>query len=233
MEITVLTLLKDGGRIAGAFGYDRERGRFHLFQCQSRRAGDRGNWTGLQNHQQQLGIHGRRSFARLHAGAELMDMEFVQFHPTGMVWPPSVRGILVTEGVRGEGGILRNREGERFMFDDIPPNLREPDRRYGRRRLAVYTGRQKRPTSAGTADPRPRCSLYRREVRDGRGSPHGGVFLDIAWIRRRFRTLRNISRRSCRACITSSSSLPISTSRKTHGSGADHALHDGRRPGGC
>jgi succinate dehydrogenase / fumarate reductase flavoprotein subunit len=112
-----------------------------------------------------------------------MDMEFVQFHPTGMIWPPSVRGILVTEGVRGEGGVLRNRDGERFMFKDIPPlyvNQTATSEEEGWR----YTQgdkEAKRPPELLTRDHVARC--IRREVRDGRGSPHGGVFLDIAWIK--------------------------------------------------
>ena len=114
-----------------------------------------------------------------------MDMEFVQFHPTGMVWPPSVRGILVTEGVRGEGGVLRNSEGRRFMFDDIPANYRA--RPPTTRKRAGATARATR-TPAGppellTRDHVARCIM--REVREGRGSPHGGVFLDISWIKER------------------------------------------------
>jgi succinate dehydrogenase / fumarate reductase flavoprotein subunit len=120
-----------------------------------------------------------------HAGASLMDMEFVQFHPTGMIWPPSVRGILVTEGVRGEGGVLRNRNGERFMFKDIPPlyvNQTANSEEEGWR----YTQGDKdarRPPELLTRDHVARC--IRQEVREGRGSPHGGVFLDIAWIKGR------------------------------------------------
>jgi succinate dehydrogenase / fumarate reductase flavoprotein subunit len=120
-----------------------------------------------------------------HAGASLMDMEFVQFHPTGMIWPPSVRGILVTEGVRGEGGVLRNREGRRFMFDDIPAayaNQTADSEEEGWR----YTQGDKnarRPPELLTRDHVARC--IRREVKEGRGSPHGGVFLDIAWIKER------------------------------------------------
>ena len=112
-----------------------------------------------------------------------MDMEFVQFHPTGMIWPPSVRGILVTEGVRGEGGVLRNRNNERFMFKDIPPlyvNQTADSEEEGWR----YTQGDKnarRPPELLTRDHVARC--IRREVREGRGSPHGGVFLDIAWIK--------------------------------------------------
>jgi succinate dehydrogenase / fumarate reductase, flavoprotein subunit len=110
-------------------------------------------------------------------------MEFVQFHPTGMIWPPSVRGILVTEGVRGEGGVLKNKDGKRFMFDDIPENYRSStatDPAEGWR----YTQGDKtarRPPELLTRDHVARC--IRREVKEGRGSPHGGVFLDIAWIK--------------------------------------------------
>ncbi|HEU4464739.1 MAG TPA: FAD-binding protein, partial [Gemmatimonadota bacterium] len=116
------------------------------------------------------------------AGAELVDMEFVQFHPTDMVWPPSVRGILVTEGVRGEGGILKNSEGRRFMFDDIPPLYRDqtadtPEEGW---RYTQGDKSARRPPELLTRDHVARCIV--REVREGRGSPHGGVYLDIAWI---------------------------------------------------
>ena len=152
MECTIVTLLKDGDRVAGAFGYDRERGRFTSVQRQGRGAGDRRHRPRVQDHQQQLGIHRRRPRARLSTPApSCMDMEFVQFHPTGMVWPPSVRGILVTEGVRGEGGVLRNSDGKRFMFDDIPGQLPQPDRRQ-RRKKAGATRRATRTRGA-----RPSC----------------------------------------------------------------------------
>ena len=111
-------------------------------------------------------------------------MEFIQFHPTGMVWPPSVRGILVTEGVRGEGGVLRNNEGKRFMFDDIPENYKQPDRRQTRKKAGATRQGDKnarRPPELLTRDHVARCIM--REVKEGRGSPHGGVFLDIAWIK--------------------------------------------------
>jgi succinate dehydrogenase / fumarate reductase flavoprotein subunit len=117
------------------------------------------------------------------AGAELQDLEFVQFHPTGMVWPPSVRGILVTEGVRGDGGVLRNREGRRFMFDDIPENYR-PQTADNEEEGWRYTQGDKsarRPPELLTRDHVARC--INREIRAGRGSPHGGVYLDIAWIK--------------------------------------------------
>ena len=120
-----------------------------------------------------------------HAGAALLDMEFVQFHPTGMVWPPSVNGILVTEGVRGEGGVLRNKEGKRFMFDDIPENYRSStaDNEEEGWRYTQGDKSARRPPELLTRDHVARC--IRREVKAGRGSPHGGVFLDISWIKER------------------------------------------------
>jgi len=118
-----------------------------------------------------------------HAGAALQDMEFVQFHPTGMVWPPSVKGILVTEGVRGEGGILVNNQGRRFMFDDIPDNYKAQTADTPEEGWRYVTGDKnaRRPPELLTRDHVARCIV--REVREGRGSPHGGVFLDIAWIK--------------------------------------------------
>src|SRR5262249_28843530 len=120
-----------------------------------------------------------------HAGAELIDMEFVQFHPTGMIWPPSVSGILVTEGVRGEGGVLRNKEGRRFMFDDIPENYRSQtaDNEDEGWRYTQGDKNARRPPELLTRDHVARCIV--REVKAGRGSPHGGVFLDISWIKER------------------------------------------------
>ena len=116
------------------------------------------------------------------AGAELMDMEFVQFHPTGMVWPPSVRGILVTEGVRGEGGVLRNNQGRRFMFDDIPEAYRAQtaDNEEEGWRYTQGDKNARRPPELLTRDHVSRCIV--REIKSGRGSPHGGVYLDISWI---------------------------------------------------
>src|SRR5256884_9803669 len=121
MEYTVVSLLKDGDRIAGAFGYERERGRFHLFRAKSVVLATGGIGRAYKITSNSWEYTGDGHALAYHAGASLMDMEFVQFHPTGMIWPPSVRGILVTEGVRGEGGVLRNKDGRRFMFDDIPP----------------------------------------------------------------------------------------------------------------
>src|SRR5437899_5443914 len=124
MDHTVVKLLKDGDRVVGAFGYDRERGRFHLFRAKAVVLATGGIGRAFKITSNSWEYTGDGHSLAYHAGAALMDMEFVQFHPTGMIWPPSVRGILVTEGVRGEGGVLRNRNGERFMFDDIPDNYK-------------------------------------------------------------------------------------------------------------
>ena len=185
MEHTVVTLLKDGNRIAGAFGYDRERGRFHLWRAKAVVLATGGIGRAFKITSNSWEYTGDGHALAYDAGAALMDMEFVQFHPTGMIWPPSVRGILVTEGVRGEGGVLRNRNGERFMFSDIPPlyvNQTADSEEEGWR----YTQGDKdarRPPELLTRDHVARC--IRREVREGRGTPHGGVFLDIAWIKER------------------------------------------------
>ena len=119
----------------------------------------------------------------LMAGAELVDMEFIQFHPTGMIWPPSVRGILVTEGVRGEGGVLKNSEGRRFMFDDIPPLYKDQTADTPEEGWKFVTGDKEahRPPELLTRDHVARKIV--KEVKEGRGSPHGGAFLDIAWIK--------------------------------------------------
>ncbi len=185
MEWTVLTLLSDGERVAGALAYDRERGRFRLFAAGAVVLATGGIGRAYRITSNSWEYTGDGQSLAYHAGAVLQDMEFVQFHPTGMVWPPSVRGILVTEGVRGEGGVLTNREGRRFMFDDIPENYRAQtaaDADEGWR----YTQGDKnarRPPELLTRDHVARCIT--REVREGRGSPHGGVYLDIAWIKER------------------------------------------------
>jgi succinate dehydrogenase / fumarate reductase, flavoprotein subunit len=185
MEYTVVALLKDGARIAGAFGYDRERGRFHVFRAKAVVLATGGIGRAYKITSNSWEYTGDGHALAYQAGASLKDMEFVQFHPTGMIWPPSVRGILVTEGVRGEGGVLRNKGGRRFMFDDIPPayanqtsNTEEEGWRY-----TQGDKNARRPPELLTRDHVARC--IRREVREGRGSPHGGVFLDIAWIKDR------------------------------------------------
>jgi succinate dehydrogenase / fumarate reductase flavoprotein subunit len=179
----VLTLLKDQGRIAGAFGYDRERGRFHLFRAKAIVLATGGIGRAYKITSNSWEYTGDGQSLAYEAGAALMDMEFVQFHPTGMIWPPSVRGILVTEGVRGEGGVLRNKDGKRFMFDDIPP-LYKNQTADNEEEGWLYTQgdrNSRRPPELLTRDHVARC--IRREVKEGRGSPHGGAFLDIAWIK--------------------------------------------------
>jgi succinate dehydrogenase / fumarate reductase, flavoprotein subunit len=185
MEYTVVTLLKDGDRIAGAFGYDRERGRFHVFQAKAVVLATGGIGRAYKITSNSWEYSGDGHALAYEAGAALMDMEFVQFHPTGMIWPPSVRGILVTEGVRGEGGVLRNKEGRRFMFDDIPAAYKNqtadtPDEGW---RYTQGDKNARRPPELLTRDHVARC--INREVKEGRGSPHGGVFLDIEWIKER------------------------------------------------
>jgi succinate dehydrogenase / fumarate reductase flavoprotein subunit len=185
MECTVVALLKDGDRVAGAFGYDRERGRFRLFRARAIVLATGGVGRAFRITSNSWEYTGDGQALAYHAGAALQDMEFVQFHPTGMVWPPSVRGILVTEGVRGEGGILLNKEGRRFMFDDIPENYRNQtaDNEEEGWRYTQGDKNARRPPELLTRDHVARCIM--REVRAGRGSPHGGVFLDIAWIKSR------------------------------------------------
>jgi succinate dehydrogenase / fumarate reductase flavoprotein subunit len=185
MECTVLRLFTDAGRLAGAFAYDRERGRFRVFRCKAIVLATGGIGRAYSITSNSWEYTGDGHALAYDAGAALQDMEFVQFHPTGMIWPPSVRGILVTEGVRGEGGILVNAEGKRFMFEDIPENYRSQtaDSEEEGWRYTQGDKSARRPPELLTRDHVARCIL--REVREGRGSPHGGVFLDIAWIRRR------------------------------------------------
>jgi succinate dehydrogenase / fumarate reductase flavoprotein subunit len=185
MEHTVVTLLKDGERIAGAFGYDRERGRFHLFRAKAVVLATGGIGRAYKITSNSWEYTGDGHALAYDAGAALMDMEFVQFHPTGMIWPPSVQGILVTEGVRGEGGVLRNKDGKRFMFDEIPQAYvsQTADTEEEGWRYTQGDKNARRPPELLTRDHVARC--IRREVREGRGSPHGGVFLDIAWIKER------------------------------------------------
>jgi succinate dehydrogenase / fumarate reductase flavoprotein subunit len=185
MEHTVIALLTDNGRAAGAVAYDRERGRFLVFHARAvvMATGGLGRaYTITSNSWEYTGDGYALAYE---AGAALQDMEFVQFHPTGMVWPPSVRGILVTEAVRGEGGILLNKDGHRFMFDDIPENYRNQtaDNEEEGWRYTQGDKSARRPPELLTRDHVSRC--INREVKAGRGSPHGGVFLDIAWIRKK------------------------------------------------
>jgi succinate dehydrogenase / fumarate reductase flavoprotein subunit len=185
MECTVTTLMKAGDAIAGAFAYDRERGRFKVFRAKAVVLATGGIGRAFKITSNSWEYTGDGHSLAYHAGAELLDMEFVQFHPTGMVWPPSVRGILVTEGVRGEGGVLRNKDGRRFMFDDIPDLYKSQtaDNEEEGWRYCQGDKNARRPPELLTRDHVARCIM--REIREGRGSPHGGVFLDIAWVKDR------------------------------------------------
>jgi succinate dehydrogenase / fumarate reductase flavoprotein subunit len=180
MELTITDLLKDGDRIAGAFGYWRDSGRFVVFEAPAvvlATGGIGKSWKVTSNSWE---CTGDGHALALRAGATLLNMEFVQFHPTGMVWPLSVRGLLVTESVRGDGGVLRNSENKRFMFDYIPEffkaetadNIEEADRWYEDKR------NNRRPPELLPRDEVARA--INSEIKAGRGSPHGGVFLDIA-----------------------------------------------------
>ncbi|MDB6148236.1 MAG: Fumarate reductase/succinate dehydrogenase flavoprotein subunit [Spartobacteria bacterium] len=185
MEQTVLALLKDGDRIAGAFGYERERGRFKIFRAKAVVLATGGLGRAYKITSNSWESTGDGVALAYEAGADLIDMEFVQFHPTGMVWPPSVRGILVTEGVRGEGGILTNNNGRRFMFDEIPDNYKTQtaDNEEEGWRYCQGDKNARRPPELLTRDHVARCFV--REIKEGRGSPHGGVYLDIAWIKQK------------------------------------------------
>ncbi|HEU4581772.1 MAG TPA: fumarate reductase/succinate dehydrogenase flavoprotein subunit [Polyangiaceae bacterium] len=180
MECTALSLLKDGDRIAGVCGYWRETGRFVVFRAPAviLATGGAGKaWKVTSNSWEYTGDGYAMAYE---AGAELMDIEFTQFHPTGMVWPPSVRGTLVTEGVRGEGGILRNNKGERFMFKYIPEKFAAETADTEKEAAEWLAGKPgaRRPPELLTRDVVARS--IKAEVDAGRGSPNGGVFLDIA-----------------------------------------------------
>ena len=179
-ETTVTELVKDGERIAGAFGYIRESGRFVLFEAPAVILATGGIGKTFKYSSNSWEYTGDGHALALLAGATLMNMEFVQFHPTHMVWPISVRGLLVTESVRGDGGVLRNSEGRRYMFDYVPDVFRaqyaeteeEADRWY------TDPDHNRRPPELLPRDEVARAN--NAEVKAGRGSPHGGVFLDIA-----------------------------------------------------
>jgi len=186
MECTITRLIKDGDRIAGGFGYFREDGRYVLFKAKAVVLATGGVGRSYLVTSNSWEYTGDGHALAYQAGADLIDMEFVQFHPTGMVWPPGVRGILVTEGVRGEGGILRNSLGERFMFKYLPEATRkdyaetpEEATRWVDAALAGEKTDARRPPELSTRDNVAR-SIY-TEVKEGRGSPHGGVFLDISY----------------------------------------------------
>src|SRR5881394_3337934 len=183
MECTIVKVFVVGGKIAGALGYFRETGRFVLFKSGAIVLATGGIGKAWQITSNSWEYTGDGHALAYEAGAELIDMEFVQFHPTGMVWPPSVMGILVTEGVRGEGGILMNKDGKRFMFESIPENYRQQTADNEEEGWRYCQGHKdaRRPPELLTRDHVSRCIV--REIKEGRGSPHGGVFLDIAWIK--------------------------------------------------
>ena len=179
MECNVQELLKDGDKIAGAFGYWRESGKFVLFKAKAVVLATGGIGKSWKVNSNSWECTGDGIALALRAGAELIDMEMVQFHPTGMIWPPSVRGLLVTEGVRGDGGTLRNATGERFMFRYIPDFFKAETADNEAEADAWYEDKSNRRTP----DLLPRDEVARAinaESKSGRGSPHGGVFLDIA-----------------------------------------------------
>ena len=179
-EFTVTELAKDGDRIAGAFGYWRESGRFVLFEAPAVILATGGIGKSFKVTSNSWEYTGDGHALAMRAGASLINMEFIQFHPTGMVWPPSVKGILVTESVRGDGGVLRNSDGKRFMFDYIPEvfkdkyadNEEEADRWY------TDQANNRRPPELLPRDEVARA--INSEVKADRGSPHGGVFLDVS-----------------------------------------------------
>jgi len=185
MEMCIVTLLKDGERVVGAFGYDRERGRFRIFRAKAVVLATGGIGKAYKITSNSWDCTGDGHSLAYHAGAELIDMEYVQFHPTGMVWPPSVSGMLVTEGVRGEGGILTNADGKRFMFGFIPDNYKTQtaDNEEEGWRYTQGDKDARRPPELLTRDHVARCIV--REIKEGRGTPHGGVYLDISWIKKR------------------------------------------------
>jgi succinate dehydrogenase / fumarate reductase flavoprotein subunit len=183
MECTVIRLIKDGDRVAGAMAFYRDRGRFVLFRAKAVVVATGGLGKAYKITSNSWDCTGDGHTLAYDAGAELQDMEFLQFHPTGMIWPPSVQGMLVTEGVRGEGGILLNSKGEQFMYQDIPEAYRHQTAKTPEEGWRYCQGDRNanRPAELLTRDHVARCIL--REVREGRGSPHGGVYLDISWIK--------------------------------------------------
>ncbi len=186
MECCISRLLKDGDKVSGAFGYYREDGRYVLFKAKAivLATGGVGKAFTVTSNSWEYTADGHG--LAYEAGADLIDMEFVQFHPTGMVWPPGVRGLLVTEGVRGEGGRLTNKDGERFMFKYLPEatkndyasTVEEADK-WVNAAVAGEKTEARRPPELSTRDNVARA-IY-QEVKAGRGSPHGGVFLDISY----------------------------------------------------
>jgi succinate dehydrogenase / fumarate reductase flavoprotein subunit len=179
-ETTITEIFKDDGRIAGCFGYYRSTGKLVRFDAPAIVLATGGVGKSYQVTSNSWEYTGDGHALALRAGATLINMEFLQFHPTGMVWPPSVKGILVTESVRGDGGVLRNSEGERFMFNYVPDVFREQYAETEEEGDRWYTDadNNRRPPELLPRDEVARA--INAEVKAGRGSPHGGVFLDIA-----------------------------------------------------
>ena len=179
-ECSITDLIKDGDRIAGAFGYWRETGKFILFEAPAVVLATGGIGKSFKVSSNSWEYTGDGHALALRAGSTLINMEFIQFHPTGMVWPLSVKGILVTEGVRGDGGVLKNSEGKRFMFDYIPAVFKG---QYAETEEEADQWLKDNDSARRTPDLLPRDEVARAinsEVKAGRGTPHGGVYLDIA-----------------------------------------------------
>ncbi|MEU1659429.1 fumarate reductase/succinate dehydrogenase flavoprotein subunit [Streptomyces griseofuscus] len=179
-ECTVTRVLKDGSRVSGVFAYDRETGRFFVLRAPAVVLATGGIGKSFKVTSNSWEYTGDGHALALLAGAPLLNMEFVQFHPTGMVWPPSVKGILVTESVRGDGGVLRNSEGRRFMFDYVPDVFKEKYAESEQEADGWYDDPEhhRRPPELLPRDEVARA--INAEVKAGRGSPHGGVFLDVS-----------------------------------------------------
>ncbi|MEZ7159089.1 fumarate reductase/succinate dehydrogenase flavoprotein subunit [Streptomyces sp. MAD19A] len=179
-ECTVTRVLKDGDQVSGVFGYERESGRFFVLEAPAVVIATGGIGKSFKVTSNSWEYTGDGHALALLAGAPLLNMEFVQFHPTGMVWPPSVKGILVTESVRGDGGVLRNSEGKRFMFDYIPDVFKEKYAQSEEEADRWYDDpdHNRRPPELLPRDEVARA--INAEVKAGRGSPHGGVFLDVS-----------------------------------------------------
>ncbi|MBZ9639990.1 fumarate reductase/succinate dehydrogenase flavoprotein subunit [Streptomyces sp. PSKA30] len=179
-ECTVTRVLKDGGKVSGVFAYERESGRFFVLEAPAVVIATGGIGKSFKVTSNSWEYTGDGHALALLAGAPLLNMEFVQFHPTGMVWPPSVKGILVTESVRGDGGVLRNSDGKRFMFDYIPDVFKE---KYAETEDEADRWYEDPDNNRRPPELLPRDEVARAinaEVKEGRGSPHGGVFLDVS-----------------------------------------------------
>lgn len=179
-ECTVTRVLKDGSRVSGVFAYERESGRFFVLEAPAVVIATGGIGKSFKVTSNSWEYTGDGHALALLAGAPLLNMEFVQFHPTGMVWPPSVKGILVTESVRGDGGVLRNSDGKRFMFDYVPDVFKE---KYAETEDEADRWYEDPDTNRRPPELLPRDEVARAinsEVKEGRGSPHGGVFLDVS-----------------------------------------------------